>query len=140
MDFRTLLALALSLSGASALAQPVKCVDANGKVQYIDKTLAEAQRLKCGAVRAETNTVNMQPGAINLNQPSKPNEDASGSQAALAAAEKKLAEAKAKLAEQEAIRNGGERNYARVQERLAPFQAAVDQAEKEVEQARRNAR
>jgi len=140
MDFRPLLALTLCLSSAGALAQPVKCVDASGKVQYIDKSLAEAQKLNCGRVRAETSTVNMQPGAINLNQPPKPATDTPDPRAALAAAEQKLAEAKAKLAEQESIRSGNERNYARVQERLAPFQAAVQQAAQEVEQARRNAR
>src|SRR5262249_3853327 len=125
---RFLIAFILSLSSASALAQPVKCIGANGKVQYIDKGVAEAQGLKCGAVRAETNTVKMQPGAINLNRPPKPADNAADS-GALAAAEQKLAEARAKLAEQESIRSGDERNYARVQERLAPFQAAVQQAE-----------
>ena len=140
MGLRRLLALTLGIASAGALAQPVKCLDANGKVQYIDKSLAEAQSLKCDRVRAETSTVNMQPGAINLNQKPKPAADATDSRAALAAAERKLAEAKAKLAEQESIRSGNERNYARVQERLAPFEAAVKQAEQEVEKARRNAR
>ena len=140
MDFRVLLSVTLCLSGAGALAQPVKCLDAKGKVQYIDKSLAEAQNLKCDKVRAETSTVNMQPGAIDLNQKPKPAADTTDSRAALAAAERKLAEARAKLAEQESIRSGNERNYARVEERLAPFQAAVKQAEQEVEKARRNGR
>jgi chromosome segregation ATPase len=58
----------------------------------------------------------------------------------LADAEAKLAEAKSRLAEQEAVRLGGERNFARVQERLQPFQDAVERAQQEVEQMRRESR
>jgi len=46
--------------------------------------------------------------------------------------EKGLSDAKAKLAEQESIRNGDERNYQRVLERLKPYQDAVDRAERNV--------
>ncbi len=58
----------------------------------------------------------------------------SAAQTRLAEAESSLAEAKKQLADQEAIRSGDERNYARVLERLKPFQEAVQNAEKEVEQ------
>jgi hypothetical protein len=47
-----------------------------------------------------------------------------------------LSDAQQKLAEQEAIRSGDERNYARVQERLKPFQEAVDLHTKNIEQLR----
>jgi uncharacterized coiled-coil protein SlyX len=43
----------------------------------------------------------------------------------LAQEEQLLDEAKKQLAEQEAVRNGDERNYARVVERLEPYQHAV---------------
>ena len=40
------------------------------------------------------------------------------------------------LAEQEAIREGNERNYARVQERLAPYQQELEAAQRALEEAR----
>jgi chromosome segregation ATPase len=43
-----------------------------------------------------------------------------------------LNEAKKALAEQESVREGNERNYARVQERLKPYQDAVTLHEKNV--------
>src|SRR5262245_25334665 len=46
--------------------------------------------------------------------------------------EKGLSDAKAKLAEQESIRNGDEKNYQRVLDRLKPYQDAVDRAERNV--------
>jgi len=51
--------------------------------------------------------------------------------------QKRLAEAKQRLAEQEAIRNGDERNYQRVLDRLKPFMEAVEQSEKNVAQLRK---
>ena len=44
--------------------------------------------------------------------------------------EKGLSDAKAKLAEQEAVRNGDEKNYQRVLDRLKPYQEAVDRHER----------
>jgi len=43
-----------------------------------------------------------------------------------------LEDAKQALAEQESIRQGDERNYARVLERLKPYQEAVEQHEKNI--------
>jgi septal ring factor EnvC (AmiA/AmiB activator) len=51
--------------------------------------------------------------------------------------ESMLADAKKKLAEQEAIRSGNEKNYARVLERLKPFQDTVEVHEKNVEALKR---
>lgn len=50
----------------------------------------------------------------------------------LQAEEKSLADAKAKLAEQESIRNGDERNYQKVVDRLMPYQETVDRHERNV--------
>jgi len=47
-----------------------------------------------------------------------------------------LTDARQKLAEQEGIRVGDERNYAKVQERLKPYQQTVDQHTKNIEQLR----
>ena len=89
-------------------------------------------------MKAGTQLVPMQPGAINLTQPARKDDGSAAREASVAEAEKKLAAARKNLAEQEAIRGGDERNFARVQERLKPFQAAVESAEKALEQARRN--
>jgi chromosome segregation ATPase len=50
----------------------------------------------------------------------------------LQSADKQLAVARQKLAEQETVRNGNERNYERVLERLKPFQDEVRVAEENV--------
>ena len=48
-----------------------------------------------------------------------------------------LADARKKLAEQEAVRSGDEKNYARVLERLKPYQDTVEVHEKNVEALKR---
>jgi hypothetical protein len=48
-----------------------------------------------------------------------------------------LSDARKKLAEQEAIRTGGEKNYARVLERLKPYKDTVEVHEKNVEALKR---
>jgi hypothetical protein len=48
-----------------------------------------------------------------------------------------LAKAKAELAEQESIRTGGERNYAKVLERLQKYKDNVDLHSKNTEELRR---
>lgn len=45
---------------------------------------------------------------------------------------KSLAHARAKLAEQEAVRNGDERNYQKVLDRLQPYQETVERHERNV--------
>jgi len=51
--------------------------------------------------------------------------------------ESMLADAKKKLTEQEAIRNGDEKNYQRVLDRLKPYQDTVEVHQKNVEALRR---
>ena len=134
---KTILALLLFALTAHfpfmALAAPVKCVDAKGKVTYMDETAPGAD--KCQPITGSTIVV---PADKPAAAPSsvQPDDSLEQKRQRIADAEAKLAEAKQRLAEQEAIREGNERNYARVLERLAPYQAAVDAAEKELEQAR----
>lgn len=54
----------------------------------------------------------------------------------LATEERALESAKKELAEQEATRSGGERNFAKVQERVKPFQDQVELHERNVEAIR----
>jgi hypothetical protein len=51
--------------------------------------------------------------------------------------EKGLSDARAKLAEQESIRNGDEKNYQRVLDRLKPYQEAVERHERNVSALKR---
>ena len=133
---RPLVAALALLASSGAAAQPVKCVDAKGHARYIDQSMMGQE--KCAPVTATTNTVTTQPGAINPKRaapaPAASNDDA------VKAAEAGLAAAKKALADQEAIRTGDEHNYARVQERLKPFQDAVEQAQKDLDAARQAAR
>ena len=124
------------LASSGVAAQPVKCVDAKGHVRYIDQSMMGQE--KCNPVAASTNTVSTQQDAIKAPPPrsAAPTAASVRNEAAIQAAETKLSIAKKALAEQEATRSGGERNYARVQERLKPYQDAVDQAQKELDAAR----
>jgi hypothetical protein len=133
---RIALTALLSLLAAGAGAGPVKCVDASGKIRYVDESLAGEE--KCQPVKDSMNIVapQSQPGgAARFGSGARPEADTR-----VADAEAKLADAKSKLAEQEATRVGGERNYARVLERLKPYQDEVERAEQELEQARRDSR
>lgn len=134
---RVALAATLAVATFGAGAEPVKCVDASGKVRYIDESMAGQE--KCKPVRAEMQIVPAQPGTAPYRSPATSSAP-SAAQMRLTEAESRLAEAKRLLAEQEAIRSGDERNYARVLERLKPYQEAVQKAETEVEQARRGLR
>jgi hypothetical protein len=146
---RIAFAALLSLLAAGAGAEPVKCVDASGKVRYIDSTMIGTAT--CQAVKEGTNVVSPQAAPAprfesretrkaRPQQPQASPNPNTQAEAQMAEAQAKLAEAQKNLAEQEAIRLGGERNYARVQERLQPFQDTVERAQREVEQARRNLR
>jgi hypothetical protein len=145
---RLLFSALLFLIAAGAGAEPVKCVDASGKVRYVDSTAIGAET--CKAVKEGINTVTPQaaPSAAESREmrrarprQASPSPDSSvQNEARLAEAQEKLAEAQKNLAEQKAIRLGGERNYARVEERLQPFQEAVQRAQQEVEQLRRESR
>jgi hypothetical protein len=137
---RHLFAAGIALCATGAMAQPVKCVDAKGHVRYIDQSMMAQE--KCQPVRAQTNIVTTQPGAIAPRPPAsaKAGNDADAREAAVRQAEAGLEAAKKALAEQEAIRTGEEHNYARVQERLKPYQDAVEQAQQNLAAARQAAR
>ena len=136
---RPLIATLALLASSGVAAQPVKCVDAKGHVRYIDQSMMAQE--KCAPVKAQANVVTTQPGAIAHPPPSaKAANDADARDAAVRQAEANLAAAKKALADQEAVRTGDEHNYARVQERLKPYQDAEEQAEKNLEAARQAAR
>ena len=132
---RRLIPLLGLVLASAASAQPVKCVDEKGRTRYIDQSMAAQEKCKPVKERA-INTVPIQSGAMNLQAPPPPPSKSGANENAIKAAEAKLAEAQKSLAEQESIRTGGEKNYARVEERLKPYQEAVEQAQKNLDQLR----
>jgi hypothetical protein len=128
--FAVLLALLLPVTHA----QPVKCVGKDGKVRYVDAAQAGDE---CKPVE---NRLEVAPGAPTAARPKPAAAPPDQSAERIQAAEKRLAEARRQLAEQEATRSGDERNYARMLERLKPYQDAVENAQQELEMARRGDR
>jgi site-specific DNA-cytosine methylase len=158
---RALISLVLGVALA-ALATPApaqvteiyKCLDPTGRPLYTsDKKDTEGK--KCELVSREINVVPAQkipvPKAApreNVRRDGFPRESPAAQASAkerqreilekeLAAEQELLANAKQELADQETIRNGDERNFARVQERLQPYKDTVDLHEKNVEALRR---
>jgi len=136
-----------------------KCVDTAGRSTYTN-VKEEMGSKKCTVVSREISIVNPAPPTPGLAAkpaataaPAKPSDspdakaaprqDAQAQRARetdrrrilqeeLQNADKQLAVARQRLAEQETVRSGNERNYARVLERLKPFQDEVRVAEENV--------
>jgi hypothetical protein len=137
----------LGLAAGAARAQVTeiyKCVDANGKPLYTSDKRDTSGR-KCELVSREINVVPTQkPRATSERFPRETaNDRANAMERKRSALEQELqneegllAKAKTALAEQESVRNGDERNYARVLERLKPYQDEVAQHQKNVDAIR----
>jgi uncharacterized protein YfaQ (DUF2300 family) len=146
---RSLILVALGLLAALAHAQQkteiYKCVDASGRASYTNEA-RETDGRKCQLVTTQINVVPPpRPAGAPANFPRESAADrasAKGRQRAileqeLASEQSDLEKAKQALAEQESVREGDERNYARVLERLQPFKDRVDTHEKNVEALKR---
>ncbi len=127
-----------------AQADIYKCVDDRGRPLYTSEKRDTVGK-KCEIVaRSEANLVPApaaKPGAKS--PPGFPKESATDRVASrakqkeiiekeLGQEESMLVDARKKLAEQEAIRSGNESNYAKVLERLRPYQDTVEVHEKNV--------
>jgi len=136
---KTILAALLVLACTAAAAQPVKCVDAKGKVRYIDQSMMAQE--KCALVKDKAQIIQSQPGTAQPSSAStNPGPSLDQRESNVRAAEQQLEQARKALADQEAIRSGDEKNYQRVLDRLKPYQDAVTKAEQNLDQARRNLR
>jgi len=124
-----------------------RCVDERGRSTYTN-VREEMTGKKCNLVSREVSVVSPPPpGQVKSVAPAA--KESTGSSASrstdrrriledeLGDEEKRLAEARNKLAEQQSVRNGDERNYQRVLDRLKPFQDTVEQHEKNIAQLRR---
>ena len=150
MDVRKLLlAVALGSLAVPAAAQVTeifKCRDAQGRWTYTNDR-RQAEKEKCEVVASQINVA--PPPSQKSARPSNfPRESSSERASAkgrqreilqqeLASEEAALAKAKQALAEQESVRSGDERNYARVEERLKPYQETVENHQKNIEALRR---
>ena len=140
-----LTALVAGTAHAQGTTEIWKCKSPDGKWTYTNDR-NEAEKLKCETV---TRQVNVAPatrapaGSSNFPKES-PSQRASARERQREVLEKELsteqaalAKAKQDLAAQEAIRNGDERNYARVEQRLQPFKDTVETHEKNIEALKR---
>jgi uncharacterized protein YfaQ (DUF2300 family) len=146
---RPLILVALAVLAPLAYGQQkteiYKCVDASGRASYTNDARATDGR-KCQLV---TTQINIAPPPRPSSAPAGfPRESAADRangksrqrailEQELAAEQADLSKAKEALAAQESVREGDERNYARVLERLQPFKDRVDTHEKNVEALKR---
>ncbi len=137
------------IAAGPARAETCKYVDSEGRVTYSNVPVKDARKVSCfeplppatpptapAAPKGEA-APRTEEGARKAKvaapvQRKRDDERRGILQTELAKEEQALAEAKRALSEQESVRNGDERNYARVLERLKPYQEAVDQHERNV--------
>ncbi len=140
------LALALTPGAPGRASEIYKCFDASGRALYTSEKRDTVGK-KCQVVSREVNVApslaTPKPGAKSAPPPAYPREDFAARAAAkerqrqilereLAAEQALLDKAQKTLAEQESVRQGDEKNYARVIERLKPYRDDVEVHEKNV--------
>jgi len=136
-----LLFLALAAPYGLAQSEVYKCPDASGRPTYTN-VKRDTVGKKCTLVAKEVSVVPAQAPARATPYSAAPSSVARNEnrrkiiESELENEQQLLSDAKLKLAEQEGTRTGDERNYARVLERLRPFQEAVEQHSKNIEQLR----
>ena len=146
---RSLLILLVPLlAAAPALAETCKYVDNEGRIIYSNVPIKNARKIACfqppappppqpsarPAVPPDAGASRQRTSAGRARHPTqaRPRSPSRSSKSELAREQKALDDARKALAEQEALRSGDERNYARVQERLKPFQDTVAAHEKNI--------
>jgi septal ring factor EnvC (AmiA/AmiB activator) len=130
----------------AALADMWKCSDKDGSVRY---TNVKSDAKGCQAVALDPlNTVHGTkaapgkgpanfPSVSNAEQKARDNDRRKILESELSSEERLLEEARKKLKEQEEVRSGNEKNFARVEERLAPFQKQVQLHESNIANIRK---
>ena len=146
---RTLILVTFSTLAASAGAQVTeiyKCVDKKGNRLYTSDKRETSGR-KCELVSREINVVPAQkpPAGSPSSFPRETSEARASAkerqrsilEKELASEQKLLDQARKELADQESTRDGGEKNYARVLERLQPFKDSIDLHQKNIDALKR---
>jgi uncharacterized protein DUF4124 len=129
--------IALAAPYGLAQGEVYKCPDASGRPTYTN-VKRDTVGKNCTLVSKEVTVVPAQvpargqsSAAVDRNQNRRKILESE-----LQNEQQLLSDARQKLTEQESVRDGDERNYARVMERLKPYQAAVDLHTKNIEQLR----
>ena len=143
---RALLLAVLLAAGSNAQADVWKCVDAQGSVAYTNtrpstqgcKLLSQDQPVSTvkGSRAASAATPGNFPRVDNNTQRERDLSRRQILEKELAQEQEQLDKAKKTLAEQEAMRNGDEKNYQRVLDRLKPFQDRVAEHQRNVDAIR----
>lgn len=144
LGFAALLGGAFSLP---ARGDTFKCRDANGHITYTNMK-EETRGKNCTLVMREISVVPSNPrppaAAEDRSPAGFPRVDAATQksrdverrkilQDELSGEEKALAKAKEDLTQQESVRNGNERNYQKVLDRLQPYKDEVERHQKNIE-------
>ena len=134
--------LALAAPYGHAQSEVYKCPDASGRPTYTNLKRDTVGK-NCTVVSKEVQVVPSQSPTQSGASKSSGSGTADRNQnrrkvleSELQNEQQLLSDAQQKLTEQEGIRSGDERNYARVLERLKPYQEAVDLHTKNIEQLR----
>jgi len=134
--------LALAAPCGHAQSEVYKCPDASGRPTYTN-VKRDTVGKNCTLVSKEVSVVPAQvPGRAVQSSAASDSASARNEnrrrilESELQNEQQLLSDAQQKLAEQEGIRDGDERNYARVLERLKPYQEGVSQHTKNIEQLR----
>jgi hypothetical protein len=145
MTIKTLVSLTIIASWAGlaqAQGEIYKCPDATGRPTYTNVKRDTAGK-NCTMVSREVSVVPAIPIVRSVQaKASGPTLSRDESRRKileneLESEQKLLTDAKQALAEQAGTRDGDERNYVRVQERLKPYQQTVDLHQKNIEQLQR---
>jgi len=134
--------LALAAPFGHAQSEVYKCPDASGRPTYTN--------VKRDTVGKNCTLVSKEVSVVPAQNPMRASESSRATATPAARSENRrrileselqneqqlLTDAKQKLAEQEGVRNGDERSYGRVLERLKPYQEVVDQHNKNIDQLR----
>ena len=133
--------LALVAPCGHAQSEVYKCPDASGRPTYTN-VKRDTIGKKCTLVAKEVSVVPAQSPTRSMQPPGAGsvavrNENRRKiTESELENEQQLLTDARQKLVEQEGVRTGDERNYARALDRWKPYQEAVDQHSKNIEQLR----
>ncbi|MDR1662729.1 MAG: DUF4124 domain-containing protein [Azoarcus sp.] len=123
---------------STASAQVYKCADANGKLSYTNEP-SSSKSCKSLSNEQAVSTIPMRATAASfpkVSSDAQKERDSARRQVLeneLASEQAALEEARKALAGQEAIRNGDEKNYQKVLDRLQPFKEDVKRRERNIE-------
>jgi Skp family chaperone for outer membrane proteins len=145
------LSLVMAAFVSAARAETCKYMDAEGRVIYSNTATSPpkgAKKIRCfddptpktaqkPAPNSDAARKEAFPRVDERTQRKRDDDRRQILQRELAEEQNRLAEAQRKLAEAESLREGGERNYQRVLDRLKPFQDAVASHERNIESIQR---